>query len=118
MTVANPAGHSIPPVLDQPYVRLVSGAGVVVTAAQARSSRDGVAGIGVVALRYGRDDLVAALADQARRLPFAQSMRFENDAAELLASRLAAFAPPGLTWSFFCNGGSEALDSTVKIVRQ
>ncbi len=45
-------------------------------------------------------------------------MRFENDAAERLAERLAAFAPPGLTWSFFSNGGSEALDSAVKLVRQ
>jgi adenosylmethionine-8-amino-7-oxononanoate aminotransferase len=114
----NPAGHSIHPVIGHQYVRLVSGQGVFVTDDTGKTYLDAVAGIGVVALGYGRDDLVDAYAEQARRLPFAQSMRFENDAAERLAARLAAFAPPGLTWSFFCNGGSEALDSSVKLVRQ
>lgn len=118
MTVGNRAGQSIHPVIGQQYVRLVSGEGVFVTDDTGRSYLDAVAGIGVVALGYGRDDLVDAYAEQARRLPFAQSMRFENEAAELLAERLAAFAPPGLNWSFFSNGGSEALDSAVKLVRQ
>ena len=118
MTVANRTGRSIHPVIGQPYVRLVSGEGVFVTDDTGKTYLDAVAGIGVVALGYGRSDLVDALAAQARRLPFAQSMRFENDAAERLADRLAAFAPPGLTWSFFSNGGSEALDSAVKLVRQ
>ena len=118
MTVASRAGHPIHPVLDHRYVRLVSGEGVFVTDDAGKTYLDAVAGIGVVALGYGREDLVEALTGQARRLPFAQSMRFENEAAERLATRLAAFAPPGLTWSFFCNGGSEALDSAVKLVRQ
>ena len=95
MTVANRAGHSIHPVIGDDYVRLVSGKGVFVTDDTGKSYLDAVAGIGVVALGYGRDDLVDAYADQARRLPFAQSMRFENDAAERLADRLAAFAPAG-----------------------
>lgn len=118
MTLANRVGHSIHPVVGGDYVRLVSGKGVFVTDDAGRTYLDAVAGIGVVALGYGRDDLVEALAEQARRLPFAQSMRFENDAAERLADRLASFAPAGLRWSFFTNGGSEALDSTVKLVRQ
>jgi adenosylmethionine-8-amino-7-oxononanoate aminotransferase len=118
VTVANQVGHSIRPLLGHPYVRLVSGDGVFVTDDAGLTYLDAVAGVGVMTLGYGRDDLAAALVDQARRLPFAQSMRFENEPAERLATRLAAFAPPGLTWSFFCNGGSEALDSTVKLVRQ
>jgi adenosylmethionine-8-amino-7-oxononanoate aminotransferase len=118
VTVANRVGRSIHPVIGQSYVRLVSGEGVFVTDDTGKTYLDAVAGIGVVALGYGREDVVAALADQARRLPFAQSMRFESEASELLATRLAAFAPPGLTWSFFSNGGSEALDSAVKLVRQ
>jgi adenosylmethionine-8-amino-7-oxononanoate aminotransferase len=118
VTVLNRAGHSIHPVIDQEYVRLVSGQGVFVTDDTGKTYLDAVAGIGVVALGYGRQDLVEAYTAQASRLPFAQSMRFENEASELLAERLAAFAPPGLRWSFFSNGGSEALDSAVKLVRQ
>src|SRR6266478_1367887 len=74
MSVANRVGRSIHPVIGNPYVRLVSGEGVFVTADTGKTYLDAVAGIGVVALGYGRDDLVDALAEQARRLPFAQSM--------------------------------------------
>ena len=45
-------------------------------------------------------------------------MRFRNEPQERLAQQLAEITPPGLDWAFFCSGGSEALDSAVKLVRQ
>ena len=62
MSVVNRVGHSIHPVLDHEYVRLISGKGVFVTDDTGRSYLDAVAGIGVVGLGYGRDDLVDAYA--------------------------------------------------------
>ena len=118
MTTTRALGRSIHPQLDHDYLRLVSGSGAYVTDSDGRTYLDAVAGIGVLALGYGRDDLIAAAAEQARRIPFVHSMRFMNEPSERLAAQLAAFAPPGLHWTFFCSGGSEATESAVKLVRQ
>ena len=118
MAVADRVGHPLHPLIGHQYLRLASGDGVYVTDEAGRTYLDAVAGVGVMSLGYGREDLIAAAAEQASRIPYVHSMRFENDAQERLASKLAAFAPPGLNWAFFCSGGSEALDSAVKLVRQ
>ena len=96
----------------------MSGSGVFVKDDDGREYLDGVAGIGVMSLGYGREDLVEAAAAQARKISFTHSMRFRNEPQERLAQQLAEITPPGLDWAFFCSGGSEALDSTVKLVRQ
>lgn len=118
MTTADRVGRPIHPAVGARHLRLVAGRGVHVTDADGREYLDAVAGVGLVALGYGREDLVAAAADQAEQLAFTHSMRFENDPQERLAARLARITPPGLDWAFFCSGGSEAMESAVKLVRQ
>jgi adenosylmethionine-8-amino-7-oxononanoate aminotransferase len=118
MTTTERVGRSIHPQIDHQFLRLVSGDGVHVTDDTGRTYLDAVAGVGVMSLGYGRDDLVEAAAAQARKIPFTHSMRFENEPQERLARQLAEITPPGLDWAFFCSGGSEALDSAVKLVRQ
>ena len=110
-------GQTIHPQIDNEYLRLVSGEGVFVTDDTGREYLDAVAGIGVMSLGYGREDLVEAAAAQARQLPYTHSMRFRNEPQERLAQQLTEITPPGLDWVFFCSGGSEALDSAVKLVR-
>ncbi|MEX2029542.1 MAG: aminotransferase class III-fold pyridoxal phosphate-dependent enzyme [Anaerolineales bacterium] len=112
------SGHPLHPWVGHSYLRLVSGKGIFVTDASGKTYLDAVAGVGVVSLGYGREDVVTAAAEQARRIPYTHSMRFENEAQVRLADQLAAFCPPGLNWAFFCSGGSEALESAVKLIRQ
>ena len=118
MTTAERAGRTLHPQVDNDYLRLVSGSGVFVRDDAGREYLDAVAGIGVMSLGYGREDLVEAAAAQARKISFTHSMRFRNEPQERLAQQLVEITPPGLDWAFFCSGGSEALDSTVKLVRQ
>jgi adenosylmethionine-8-amino-7-oxononanoate aminotransferase len=118
VTTAERSGRTLHPQIDNEYLRLVSGDGVFVRDDHGREYLDAVAGIGVMSLGYGREDLVEAAADQARRISFTHSMRFRNEPQERLARQLAEITPPGLDWAFFCSGGSEALDSAVKLVRQ
>ena len=118
MTTAERVGRAIHPQLDNEFLQLVSGKGVFVRDDHGREYLDAVAGIGVLSLGYGRDDLVESAAAQARKIPFTHSMRFRNEPQERLAQQLTEITPPGLDWAFFCSGGSEALDSTVKLVRQ
>src|SRR6185503_14050950 len=111
-------GRTLHPQIDNEYLQLVSGDGVFVRDAAGREYLDAVAGIGVMSLGYGREDLVQAAAEQARKISFTHSMRFRNEPQERLADELTEITPRGLTWAFFCSGGSEALDSAVKLVRQ
>jgi adenosylmethionine-8-amino-7-oxononanoate aminotransferase len=69
-------------------------------------------------LGYGRLELGKALADQANQIPFVHGMRFSNPAAKELADRLSTFAPQSINWFFFTSGGSEAVESALKIARQ
>lgn len=110
-------GRDLHPAIDGHYLQLISGEGLWVTDSDGRTYLDTVAGVGVTALGYGRKDLVEAMTRQAELLPYAHSMRYRNAPQEELAERLSAITPPGLNWSFFCSGGSEALDSAVKLIR-
>ncbi|HEY8167614.1 MAG TPA: aminotransferase class III-fold pyridoxal phosphate-dependent enzyme, partial [Candidatus Limnocylindrales bacterium] len=116
MAMSTNAG-SIHPAVGEPHLRLASGSGCRVRDEHGRAYLDAVAGVGVMSLGYGRDDIVAAAAAQARQLPFSHSMRFANEASDVLAARLRELTPDGIDWFFFCSGGSEALDSAVKIIR-
>ena len=118
MATQTRTGRTIHPQVDNDYLRIVSGKGVFVRDDSGQEYLDGVAGIGVMSLGYGREDLVEAAAEQARKISFTHSMRFRNEPQERLAQQLTEITPAGLDWAFFCSGGSEALDSAVKLVRQ
>jgi adenosylmethionine-8-amino-7-oxononanoate aminotransferase len=49
---------------------------------------------------------------------FGYRLHFETDASEALADKLAELSPPGLDRAFFVSGGSEAVESTLKLARQ
>jgi adenosylmethionine-8-amino-7-oxononanoate aminotransferase len=66
---------------------------------------------------YGREEIAEAMAEQARRLAYYHGFRANaNEPAIRLAARLAALTPEGLDHAFFCNSGSEANDTIVKLV--
>jgi L-2,4-diaminobutyrate transaminase len=78
---------------------------------------DGSAGIWCVNVGYGREEIVEAMAAQARRLSFYHSFQSaSNEPAIRLADRLTRLAPTGLRHAFFTNSGSEANDTQVKLV--
>ncbi|WP_433236272.1 aspartate aminotransferase family protein [Actinomadura nitritigenes] len=67
---------------------------------------------------HGRRELTAALAEQADRLAyFSCFFDFSNDKAVLLAKRLAGLAPDGLDRVFFTCGGSEGVETAIKLAR-
>jgi beta-alanine--pyruvate transaminase len=58
---------------------------------------------------------VAAIRAQAAELDYAPAFQFSHPKAFELASRVAALAPGDLDHVFFCNSGSEAVDTALKI---
>jgi beta-alanine--pyruvate transaminase len=80
-----------------------------------RAVLDGTAGLWCVNAGHARARIVEAIARQAAELDFAPTFQLGHPAAFELAARLAAIFPPGLDQVFFCNSGSEAVDSALKI---
>ena len=84
-------------------------------AADGRKILDGSAGMWCCNAGHGRDPIVKAIQDEAERLDFAPPFQFAHPKAFELASRIAALAPGDLDHVFFCNSGSEAVDTALKI---
>src|SRR3984893_3705708 len=64
---------------------------------------------------HGRTQIPQAMARQAETLDYAPPFQFGIPQAFELASRIAELAPAGLDHVFFCNSGSEAADTALKI---
>ena len=112
------SGRVLQPELNGAYRRLVRGKGVEVVDDQGRTLLDAAAGVGVLSLGYDVPEIVDAMTEQARRLPFVHALRFGVDSAQTLAEELAAATPDPITRFFLCSGGSEAVESALKIARQ
>ncbi len=76
---------------------------------------DGTAGLWCVNAGHNRDAIVDAIQTQASELDYAPAFQFGHPKAFELANRIAALAPGDLDHVFFCNSGSEAVDTALKI---
>src|SRR5216684_4515871 len=83
--------------------------------ADGRAVLDGTAGMWCTNAGHNRDPIVAAIQQQAAELDYAPAFQYAVPQAFELASRVAALAPGDLDHVFFCNSGSEAVDTALKI---
>ena len=114
--------------LVHPYVNLAAfreagpliierGHGVYVYDTDGKPYIEGMAGLWCTALGYGNEELVEAAAAQMRKLSFAHLFTGRShDPAIELAEKLKEIAPVPISKVFFCNSGSEANDTQVKLV--
>src|SRR5579871_2121584 len=85
------------------------------TTADGRTVIDGAAGLWCTNAGHNRDPIVAAIKRQAEELDYVPAFQFAHPKSFELASRIAALAPCDLNRVFFCNSGSEAVDTALKI---
>jgi adenosylmethionine-8-amino-7-oxononanoate aminotransferase len=97
---------------------IVRGEGWTIYDAQGRAYLDGLAGLYVVNVGHGRKEIGEAMAQQAGELAYTSSASYTNLAAVRLADVLAGLTPGDLDRFFFCSGGSEAIESAMKIAKQ
>src|ERR687892_1190301 len=83
--------------------------------ADGRNLMDGSAGMWCTNAGHNRDPIVAAIQAEAAELDYAPAFQFSHPKAFELASRIAALAPGDLDHVFFCNSGSESVDTALKI---
>ncbi len=79
---------------------------------------DGIAGLWVVNAGHGRQEIAEAMGKQAGRLAYASSMNFTTVPAVQLAEMIAERTPGDLNRVFFSTGGSDAVESAIKIAKQ
>jgi beta-alanine--pyruvate transaminase len=94
---------------------LVKAEGMYYTTDDGRRILDAVAGLWCCNAGHSRKPIVAAIAQQAAVLDFAPPFQMAHPLAFELANRLVELAPPNLKHVFFCNSGSEAVDTALKI---
>ena len=104
------------PTFDYPV--LVRGEGIYVFDEGGRKYIDGISGAGNVTLGHGRRSIVEAMSRQAGSLAYCFSAFFTNQPALEFAERIAALAPDDLNHVYFVSGGSEAVETALKIARQ
>jgi beta-alanine--pyruvate transaminase len=85
------------------------------TTADGRKVLDGTAGLWCCNAGHCRPRIVQAIQEQAAEMDYAPAFQMGHPKAFELANRLVDLAPEGLDHAFFCNSGSEAVDSALKI---
>ncbi len=76
---------------------------------------DGTSGLWCVNAGHCRAPIVEAIQRQAAEMDFGPSFHLGHPKAFELARRVADLFPEGIDHVFFCNSGSEAVDSALKI---
>ncbi|TNC35887.1 aspartate aminotransferase family protein, partial [Mumia zhuanghuii] len=108
--------HSTYETSDVPVIAKGEGAYLFDTAG--KRYLDGLAGLFVVQVGHGREELAEAAAKQARELSFMPLWSYAHPPAIQLAERVASYAPGDLNRVFFTTGGGEAVESAWKLAKQ
>jgi len=94
---------------------LVKAEGMYYWTADGRKILDGFAGLWCCNAGHGRKPIVEAIQKQAATMDYAPAFQMGHPLAFELANRVVDLAPGKLDHVFFCNSGSEAVDSALKI---
>lgn len=94
------------------------GQGSTIWDTDGRSYIDGIAGLWVVNAGHGRAEIGEVMAKQAGRLAYANAANYTTTPTVMLAEKLASLTPGDLNRVFFSSGGSEAVETAIKIAKQ
>jgi adenosylmethionine-8-amino-7-oxononanoate aminotransferase len=103
-----PGGYSIMVKGDSCYVYDIEGNKYI----------DAMAGLFLKAIGHNHPDVAAAVSEQMTTLAYTNSGAYSSVPGILLSKKLADLAPGDLNRTFFCGGGSEAVEIALKMARQ
>jgi adenosylmethionine-8-amino-7-oxononanoate aminotransferase len=103
---------------DNEIPTIVRGEGAYIYDIHGKRYLDGLAGLFVVQVGHGRQELAEAAAKQAQELAFFPLWSYAHPKAAELAYRLAKEAPGDLNRVFFTTGGGEAVETAWKLAKQ
>ncbi len=102
----------------QELPRAVRANGIYIYDDEGKEYIDGCCGALVSSVGHCIPEIVKAIKDQIYRLDFAHTSRWRNDAIDKAATQIARFSPSEMEYVWFVSGGSEAVESAIRISRQ
>ncbi len=94
---------------------LAAASGMYYTSDDGRQILDGTSGLWCVNAGHCHPKITAAIQQQAAVMDYAPTFQMGHPLVFKAASKLVSIAPEGLNRVFFCNDGSEAVDTALKI---
>ena len=109
--------HVFPRVLTRDLPRAVRAEGVWIEDTDGRRYLDAAGGAIVVSVGHGDGSLVDAMTEQASRTPYVHGTAFTTDALEDYADDVASVLPLDDAHIYPVSGGSEAVETALKLAR-
>lgn len=95
-----------------------SAKGIFIRDTEGNTYIDASGGAAVSSLGHGHPDIIAAMHRQIDRCAYAHTSFFTTEVAEQLADQLVSKAPKGIGAVYLVSGGSEAMETALKLARQ
>src|SRR5439155_9618548 len=115
------AARLFPRNLQATYPVAVRAEGIWIHDSAGRKYLDGCGGAVVCSIGHGVTEVAEVMTKQAKRLAFAHSSQFITKEAAGLADRVAALSPGDMKTTgrvYLVSGGSEAIETALKLARQ
>jgi len=100
------------------YPKIAYGKGVYLYDDKGKDYIDGCSGSAVANLGHGNEEIAEYAKDQLSKIAFTHLSRFTVDSIEMAADKIAGWMPKGLNHVYFVSGGSEAVETAIKMARQ
>ncbi|MCF8467061.1 MAG: aspartate aminotransferase family protein [Sneathiella sp.] len=97
---------------------LAQARGIYMWDVDGRRYLDGSSGAMVCNIGHSNPHVLEAMRQQMEKSTFGYRLHFETEPSERLAAKAGSLAPDGLEKVFFVSGGSEAVESAIKLARQ
>ena len=104
--------------LGHSYPTVDHGEGVYLYDTAGQRYLDAAGGALVVNIGHGVAEIAEAMADQAKRVAFAHGTQFTSEPLESYAAAMGAVAPIPAARIYLVSGGSEAVETALKLARQ
>ncbi len=110
--------HPMAPPTRESFIKIVRGEGALLWDADGNELIDGMASLWYCAIGHGRKEMAEAVAAQMSVLEtYSCFDPFTNGPAEDLAEKLMTITPMAGSRVFFCDSGSESIDTAMKLAR-
>jgi adenosylmethionine-8-amino-7-oxononanoate aminotransferase len=109
--------HVFPRVFGRDLPVAARAEGASIWDAQGKRYLDAAGGAIVVGIGHGDRTVIEAMAEQASRVAFAHGTQFTSEALESYADELAPLLPMGEPHIYPVSGGSEAIETALKLAR-